>query len=157
MGKGLGWVGRKETDTLIFSSPWKCFAEKKGKERNETSIALTPCFYFLLPHLKFPLFTAKKPSQVYSHSSLTPAAPLTHTLTYIHFNQTPLLIIPIGFFHLPAICCLITKIISRGGGRGPVTMATKWKRSGWVYLISDREWLLITDRYYQCSVHRALP
>lgn len=38
-----------------------------------------------------------------------------------------------------------------------VAMVTKWKRSGVVYLISDREWLLITDRYYQHSVHRALP
>lgn len=38
-----------------------------------------------------------------------------------------------------------------------VAMVTEWKRSGVVYLISDREWLLITDRYDQRSVHRALP
>ncbi len=130
VGKGLGWVGSKETDALIFSSPWKCFAGKKGKERNETSITLTPCFYFLLLNLKFPLFTEKKPSQAYSHSSLTSVAPLTHTLTYIHFNQTPLLIIPIGFFHLPAICCLITKIISRGGAEGPLPWRPNGKGQG---------------------------
>ncbi len=129
VGKGLGWVGSKETDALIFSSPWKCFAEKKEKKETR-HLSLSPhAFISFCLILNFHYSPKKaKPSLFTLLSDM--AAPLTHTLTYIHFNQTPLLIIPIGFFHLPAICCLITKIISRGGAEGPLPWRPNGKGQG---------------------------
>jgi len=128
-----GFSGREETDRHInILFPVKVFRRKKREKKEMRHLSLSPhafISYCLILNFHYSQWKSQaKPI----HTPLWHRRPPshTHTLAYIHFNQTPLLIIPIGFFHLPAICCLITKIISRGGGEGPLPWRPNGKGQG---------------------------
>ncbi len=84
VGKGLGWVGSKETDALIFSSLWKCFAEKKEKKETR-HLSLSPhafiSFCLILNFHYSPQKSQAKPIHTPLWHRWPPSRTRSHTFT----------------------------------------------------------------------------